>query len=106
MAKAWIRAVKEMDERPHPNLRKKIYLNVQIIEAGEDRLRKMKPGLIRRIFRREGMKTYPRRYPFESEEEISVVIEMGEDTEEVFEDTVKIPENFRGRNAESVDIYS
>jgi hypothetical protein len=109
MAKAWIRAAKELDEKPHPNLKKEIFLNIQIIRAEESKLKSLdKNGwkkVISEILHRDGLKTYPEKYPFEKTEEVSVVIYDDEDTEEVFREEAKIPGEYRGEDAFSVDIY-
>ena len=109
MAKAWIRAAKELDEKPHPNLKKEIFLNIQTVKAEESRMksldRKQWKKVISKIFQDEGLKTYPDRFPFEKTEEVSAVLYDNDETEEVFRDEVKIPGEYRGKDAFSVDIY-
>lgn len=109
MVKTWIRAVKEMEEMPHPNLRKEIFLNTQILETKRSKLGSLEEKdwreLIEKVFEKRGLKTYPDRYPFEEKEEVSVVVYRDEDAEEVFRGEVSIPEEYQGRDADSVDIY-
>mgnify|MGYP006914274239 CR=1 FL=1 len=109
MNTAWIRAVKEMDERPHPNLQKQVYLNIQTLKTRKDlnKLSKRKwKKLISEVVQNQGIKTYPGRYPFEKEEQISVVTaDRGNNTEEVFTGKLKIPEKYRGKDAETEQIY-
>lgn len=111
MAKAWIRAAKELDEKPHPNLKKEIFLNIQTVKAEESRMKSLDKTewkkVISKIFQDEGLKTYPNRYPFKKTEEVSVVVyDEDEETEEVFRGEVDIPGEYRGRDAYSAEIYS
>lgn len=109
MNKAWIRAVKEMDERPHPNLQKQVYLNIQALKTRKNLnklSKKQWKKLISEVIQNQGIKTYPDRYPFEKEERISVVTaDRSNNTEEVFTGKLKIPEKYRGKNAETEQIY-
>ncbi|MFB6159409.1 MAG: hypothetical protein ABEJ95_07195 [Candidatus Nanohalobium sp.] len=109
MNKAWIRAVKEMDERPHPNLQKQVYLNIQALETRKNLnklSKKQWKKLISEVVQNQGIKTYPDRYPFEKEERISVVTaDRDNNTEEVFTGKLKIPEKYREKDAGTEQIY-
>jgi hypothetical protein len=111
MAKAWIRAVKKMEEKPHPNLQKEVYLNIQILNTDKSSMDSFSKSqwrkLIDRLFHKKGLKTYPDRYPFKKTEEASVIVyDENEETEEVFRGEVEIPGEYRGKDAYSADIYS
>ncbi len=109
MQTAWIRAVKEMDERPHPNLNKEIYLNIAVLETDKDLKslsKKQWKKTVSNVIQKKGMKTYPDRYPFEETEKISVVVaDEDNETEEVLTGTLKVPEKYRGTDAKSSEIY-
>lgn len=87
-----------MDERPHPNLHKQVYLNIQTLKTRKnlERLTAQQwKKLVSNLVKDKGIKTYPDRYPFEKEERISVVTaDRGNNTEEVFTGKLKIPEKY------------
>lgn len=98
-----------MDERPHPNLQKQVYLNIQALETRKDLnklSKKQWKKLISEVVQNQGVKTYPDRYPFGKEEQISVVTaDRDNNTEEVFTGKLTIPEKYRGKDAETEQIY-
>lgn len=99
-----------MDERPHPNLRKEIFLNVQLMESNRSKLESLGEEewrkLVKKIFEKQGLETYPEDYPFEEREEFSVVIyDENEETDEVFRGILKVPSDYQGEDADSADIY-
>ena len=97
---------KEVKEK-HPNLGKSpVYIPVQnfstriiLSEVPEKKLK----GFIGNLFRKEGMRTSPEKYPFKEKETVSMVWD-GE-KEELFEGEVRIPVKYQGKDAETVEIF-
>lgn len=98
-----------MDEQPHPNLQKQVYSNIQALKTRKNLnklSKKQWKKLISEVVQNQGIETYPERYPFEKEEQISVVTaDRGNNTEEVFTKKIKIPKKYRGKDAETTQIY-
>ena len=97
---------KEVKEK-HPNLGKSpVYIPVQnfstrtlLSDVPEENLR----GFIENLFEKEGMRTSPDKYPFREKETVSMVWD-GEE-EKLFEGEVKIPAEYQGESAETIEIF-
>jgi len=110
MNEVYIRVKREMRKevkKKHPNLGKSpVYIPVQNFSTrvifSEMPKKKLK-GFIENLFKKEGMRTSPEKYPFKEKETVSMVWD-GEE-EELFEGEIEIPRRFQGKDAETVEIF-